>query len=172
MSRLRIYPGPDRAGVTDAARRGCGAGRQDEYGPVRDRVDRGAFAIRSLFERIQRAIYIRRIEFGIGRGGGKRSGGFRAGHRYGRVRTRAGSVQWIDRPQAHARIAEYPGHRAGVPQFGLRFGFYEDGRAGAGGASRSAAVRRPGPILAECKTRRRRGAMVRRVFPVWCRGPE
>ena len=122
------YTPDEDAGVVRRLRAAGHPDRQDQPGPVRHRPGGHAFAARRGGQRVPARVHQRRIEFGLGFGGRARTGGVLAGHRHGRLGTRAGGLQQHRRTQAHARLAQRRRRGAGLPHAGLRVGVRLDGR--------------------------------------------
>ncbi len=142
-------PAENAARRRAAARGGRDPDRQDQSRSVRDRPGRHALAVRRAAQRLRHALYLRRIELGLGGRGRGGPGRVRARHRYGGLRPRAGRVQQYRRPEADARLAQHARRRARLPHARLRL----DLRATAGDARtfgrRCAATTQPTTIRAD-----------------------
>ena len=74
-----------------------------------------------MLQRVQRALYLRRVEFGVRGRRRRRIGLFRTRNRHGRFRTHSRRVQRHRGLEANARRAEHDGRRPGLPHARLCF---------------------------------------------------
>ena len=99
-------------------------------------------------------VHRRRIERGLGRCAGARSGGVRARHRHGGLGARAGRLQQRARTQTDTRLAQHARGRAGLPLARLRLGIRAHGVGSRRGAGRRRRLRPRRSLRASVAARR------------------